>query len=336
MAGKHLSKKECLLQPELYPWADRMAENDFVSQEPSYRSGEYLGLFSDEVWPSGEVTFGDIRYFVYDPVAHGMPADRKYPLLFALHGSGGSLVGKTAVNWAGAELFASPEYQEKTGGVYIVAPLANEYRDSEGETARSWMTPVPGKPFNGYEKNEIAGCPYPDDIKLLCGNDSVYTAALTALVKAEAAAHPYIGKKIVAGASAGGYGAWRLLISNPGLFDAGLIMAGAYMPSRRELETLRQAGTRIWICHGKLDELCDYPLLIEPILPQLRNMPDVELYLPDFVRRADGGIASNIGSGFQMGQHCINDIIQENLFFLDGRPMDPRHPGGVTAWIAGL
>ena len=71
-------------------------------------------------------------------------------------------------------------------------------------------------------------------------------------------------------------------------------------------------------------------------MPSLSYLNCSNSSLPDFVRRADGGIASNIGSGFQMGQHCINDIIQENLFFLDGRPMDPRHPGGVTAWIAGL
>ena len=129
------------------------------------------------------------------------------------------------------------------------------------------------------------------------------------------------------GASAGGYGAWRMIISHPDAFDAALFMAGAYIPSLRELKILENAGMRLWICHGRRDECVPFDMVIRPILPILQGMPGTELYLPDFVRRANGCVASNL-SGIQMGQHCINDEMQENLMFLDGTPMDPLHPEG--------
>lgn len=339
MKGKHemntqrkMTKAECLANPELYPWAGDMAENDCVSTESSWTPGTYLDRFSNEIYPSGKESFGDIRYYVFDPTAHGFPKNGSYPLLFALHGSGGSFVGKTAISWAGAERLASPEWQEAVGGMYIIVPLANESRDSEGDTQHTWMTPVSGKPYDGYTAEEIERIPHHEHWGSLCGNDSVYTKTLMALLRSECEKHPAIGRKIVSGASAGGYGAWRMIISHPDAFDAALFMAGAYIPSLRELKILENAGMRLWICHGRRDECVPFDMVIRPILPILQGMPGTELYLPDFVRRANGCVASNL-SGIQMGQHCINDEMQENLMFLDGTPMDPLHPEGFIGWL---
>ena len=328
----HLSKQECLLQPENYPWASDMEDTDFTSDKPSYDDGDHLGLFSDEFYDTGDPKIGTLRYYVYDPTKHGFPDDRSYPLIFALHGSGGSFVGKTAISWAGAEQLASPDRQKKIGGAYIIVPLANEVREGDNDETMTWMTPVEGKVFDGYTEEETAGFPYNDEIAQLLGHDSIYTEALFGLLGAECAKHNNIGKKIVFGTSAGGYGAWRMIISRPGVFDAALMMGGAYLPSRKELKLLSDTGTRIWICHARHDECVPFTITIEPILPALREMKNVELYLPFLSRRADGGIASNL-YGMQMGQHCINDLISEDLLFLDGTPMDPLHPDGVTGWI---
>ena len=252
--------------------------------------------------------------------------------MFALHGSGSSFVGKTAISWAGAERLASPEWQEAVGGMYIIVPLANESRDSEGDTQHTWMTPVSGKPYDGYMAEEIERIPHHEHWGSLCGNDSVYTKTLMALLRSECEKHPAIGRKIVSGASAGGYGAWRMIISHPDAFDAALFMAGAYIPSLRELKILENAGMRLWICHGRRDECVPFDMVIRPILPILQGMPGTELYLPDFVRRANGCVASNL-SGIQMGQHCINDEMQEKLMFLDGTPRDPLHPEGFIGWL---
>ena len=331
-------KNGCLKEKQQYPWAEYMTEEDFISAGPSYESGKYLPLFEDKVFHTGDSRVGDLRYFVYDPTLHGFPKGKEYPVLFALHGAGGSLVGKMAVNWAGGEMFASPEMQEKLGGAYIIAPIANEYYDCHGEQRMTWMTPVEGQLYEGYdaqEKEFAEGLVRSGwDIAMLFGHPSVYTDSLLRLLKQELKMLDANGPRILMGASAGGYAAWRLMLAEPGYFAAVLMMAGAYLPSRKELDVIDRSGTRLWIVHAKHDECVPYDEMILPILPRLEQMKRVEFYCPELARRADGGVAVNMTPiGFQMGQHCINDLIQEDLLWLDGTPMDPAHPGGVTGWI---
>lgn len=338
MAKTNITKADCLKDLKQYPWAEYMTDEDFISSGPSYECGKYLNLFEDKVYRTGDKRIGDLRYFVYDPVKHGMPENRSYPVIYALHGSGGSLVGKTAVNWAGAEMFASPEYQEMLGGAYIVAPLANEYRGEDGRTMMTWMTPVEGENYPGFNAEDRARVERMKetgrDMSMLAGKNSVYTEALFELIRDELKNKPYVGKRILFGTSAGGFGAWRMLISEPDYFDAVLMMAGAYLPSIAELERIEKAGTKIFFCHGKQDELVPFEYFIRPILSKLETMRNVEMFFPEMVRRADGGIAVNGGiDSVQMGQHCINDVVSENLMFLDGTPVDPGHPEGAIGWI---
>ncbi len=334
-----LRKDDCLKNPELYPWAGKMLDSDFISTTRNYEPGRWLPLFDDRVFITDNEEIGNLRYYIYDPVAHGMPADRKYPVIVALHGSGGSLVGKTAIEWAGVEAFASPAYQEKIGGAYIIVPLANEFRAPDGNSRMSWMTPAGSGAPVGYTAEEMPAVErlVGDDewMGSLLGRNSVYTYDLMCLIHKVTGKLSGAGKKILFGTSAGGYAAWRLLITDPGLFDAALIMAGAYLPSRAELKKLEEAGRPLWICHGKQDECVPFDLCIAPILPELERMKNVSLYLPELVRRADRGVASNI-SGMQMGQHCINDSIHEDLIYAGGEPMDPAHPDGVTGWVRNL
>ena len=83
------------------------------SSEVNYEKGAYLDLFEDCLFESADEKVGTLRYYVYDPVKHGMPENGTYPVIFCLHGAGHSLPGKIGINWSSMEHFASPEYQEK-------------------------------------------------------------------------------------------------------------------------------------------------------------------------------------------------------------------------------
>ncbi|MDD2647783.1 MAG: hypothetical protein PHI27_10555 [Eubacteriales bacterium] len=325
------------LDKKLYPWADCLSDDDFISDTPSYTGGEFLNLFEDRLFTGADKSVGALRYYVYDPTKHGFPASGKYPVIFALHGAGGSLVGKTAVGWAGAETFASPEYQRRMGGAYIVCPLANEKADKQGAKRMCWTTPIADGGLCGYPQS-IADALQPfmerrKFIVTLLGVNSVYTASLLRLLSEALASFTSCGKVVLFGSSAGGYAAWRMLITAPERFCAALLIGAAYLPSPDELEKVSAAGVKLLIYNGVHDELVDYSFFIEPILPYLRKMPRVQLLLPELLRNADGGVASNIAGGVQMGQHCGNNIVSQDLMYLTGEPMADVCPRGVTGWI---
>lgn len=325
--------------PEI-PWLALLSENDTITTKLPYVEGTYYHLFEEGLFKTNDSLVGDLRYYVYDPTKHGYSKDKSYPVLYAFHGSSASLQGITAINWAGVEYFASPEYQEKMGGAYIICPLANEYMD--GDFLRlSWMTAPDHASDTGISD-------YPDTFisslkssfgrnverfLTLLGKNSIYTKHLYDLLNEVRSTFTSAGKTIVFGTSAGGYCAWRYIISYP--VDAALIMAPAYLPSTKELEVLEQRKQRIWLCQGLHDECVPYEFSVAPILDKLTSMEQVELFLPAFVRMPDHGVYSN-PAGIEMGQHCINNAVQCDLMYDDGKPMDPNHPEGVTGWIKSI
>ena len=322
------------LDPTLYPWAHLLKENMTVGNDPGYQTGIYLPLFEERTFTAIDPAVGSLRYYVYDPTRHGMPADRSYPVLFALHGAGNALAGKLAVNYAGMELFASPEYQQKLGGAYIVCPLANEYRGEDGNSRNTWMTPKAPGDLSGYSptlRRLADALPIPR-LKMLLGAESVYTASLLALLREARAGFARPGKTLLAGTSAGGYAAWTLLTAAPEQFDAALLMAPAYLPPDALLTMLEKQGLPLLLCHSQSDEVVPFAWTVEPHLPRYRRMKNVITYLPELVMNRDGSVASNL-SGVQMGQHCINNAVQNDLLFEDGTPMCPALPGGVTGWL---
>lgn len=323
------------------PWLDKVNEHDFVTDKLPYTEGKYYDLFSERLYRTNDSTVGDLRYYIYDPTEHGFTKDATYPVIYAFHGSSASLQGITAINWSSAEYFASPEYQEKMGGAYIICPLANEFMD--GDVMKlSWMTPP-------LDYDGISGLKdYPDELLSalrdffsssvdrlfrLLGVNSIYTKHLKGLFDEAISSFSSAGKTIVMGTSAGGYCAWRYIISYP--VDAALIMAPAYLPSLKELTLLDERKTEIWFCQAKYDELVPFDFTASPILEKLESMENVSVYLPEFVRMPNYGIYSN-PAGVEMGQHCINNAVQCNLMYDDGTPMDPNHPDGVTGWIKEL
>ena len=322
------------LDKTLYPWADAMEPGMTVGEAPGYATGEYLDLFEEHVFPAVDEAVGDLRYYVYDPTLHGLPQDRQYPVIFALHGAGNALAGKLAVNYSGMELFASPAYQQRMGGAYIVCPLANEYRKEDGSSAGTWMTPRAAGDLSGYSEALQAFAKENIHGRLLdmLGAESIYTETLLALLSHVRAGFSCAGKTLVTGSSAGGYGAWRLLNAAPERFDAALLMAPAYLPSEKLLDQLQARKLPMLLCHGLHDELVPFQLTVRPHLERYAAMENVQTFLPKLVLNRDGSVASNI-SGIQMGQHCINNAIQNDLMLADGTPMCAELPQGVTGWI---
>ena len=322
------------LDKNLYPWADAMEPGMTVGEAPGYTTGEYLDLFEERTFAAIDPSVGDLRYYVYDPTQHGMRSDRQYPVLFALHGAGNALAGKVAVNYCGMELFASPEYQQKLGGAYIVCPMANEWRDEEARSQGTWMTPKAPCDLSGYSPAlfRLAEDSGNARIRALMGTGSIYTASLLALMQEARSSFSCPGKTLLAGSSAGGYGAWSLLAAAMDRFDAALLMAPAYLPSEKLLDKLQARNIPLLLCHGLHDELVPFDLTVRPHLERYAAMENVQTFLPKLVLNRDGSVASNI-SGIQMGQHCINNAIQNDLMLADGTPMWADLPQGITGWI---
>lgn len=324
------------LDRTLYPWADFMTETMTVSEEPGYPVGAYLDLFEEHSFAAADETVGNLRYYVYDPTQHGWPADRKYPVIFALHGAGNAMAGKLAVNYSGMEMFASPEYQQRMGGAYIVCPLANEYAGENGRSQGTWMTvKAPGEldEYSARLQSLIEGHRNRGShLAHICGAESIYTASLLGLLKEVRAGFSCAGKTLLTGTSAGGFAAWRLLNASMELFDAAILMAPAYLPSEKLLDRLEACGLPILLCHARHDELVSFGFTVQPHVERYASMTNVQTWLPELIFTRDGGVASNI-AGVQMGQHCINNAVQNDLRFADGRLMNPELPEGVTGWI---
>lgn len=109
-------------------------------------------------------------------------------------------------------------------------------------------------------------------------------------------------------------------------------IASGYVPSDEALSEIEKTKTRILLAHGRHDEMADFDECIKPRLHALESMKNCRLFLPEWVYNGDGGIAS-VFYGFEMGQHCMINWVQNNLMFDSGKPADPMLPGGVTGWI---
>lgn len=280
-------------------WAKYLRDGEFISYYTTYKSKIYFDLFDEYSYPCAETR--DIRYYVYDPVKHGAPADKKYPVLMWLHGATNSLDGVKCIMCCGAEQYASPKYQEEMGGAYIIVPLANEKRLENGELEGSWS-------------NEYLS-PVMDIYKKVCEEHE-----------------NNIGKKFVMGASSGGYFTWRLIEDYTDFFDAAIPISSYYVPSNSALGRISDSGMDIIIAHGRHDEMADFDECIAPRMEKLQSMKNCILFFPEWVYNGDGGVSS-VHFGMEMGQHCMINWVQSNLMFDNGTPADERLPEGVTGWI---
>jgi len=282
----------------LPPWHDQLGPDDFLSYGPAYTAGAYFNLFEKYTFTNGDFT---MTYYLYNPVAHGADPAGTYPVLVSLHGTSSALNGEVAINHAGAELYAGPDYQKRMGGAFILVPLANEYRIHNGDVKGDW--------------------------------DETYEPHLVKLITQVKEQHAgTMSKVIVQGCSSGGFMAWVLAKKNPQLVNAVIPCGGRGIPSERQFIAMEMCGCHILVLHGRHDELTSFEKNIAPSIPRLSRTKNCKCFFPEWVRNSDGGVAS-INFGFEMGQHCIVNAFHENLLFADGRPMWDELPEGITGWI---
>ncbi len=280
-------------------WAKYLKEGEFISYENTYKSKIYFDLFDLYTYPCKET--GDIRYYVYDPVKHGADPDKKYPVLMWLHGASNSLMGEGCIMCCGAEQYASPEYQQRMGGAYIIVPLANEERLSDGRILGTW--------------------------------DKAHSKPVKAIYDKVCEEHSgNIGKKFVMGASSGGYFTWQLLEDYIGFFDGAIPISSGYLPEYEALDRIAEGGTSLVIAHGRHDEMALFEECIAPHTEKLLQIKNCICFFPEWVYNGDGGVSS-VFYGFEMGQHCMINWVQHDLMFDSGRPADDRLPNGITGWI---
>lgn len=280
-------------------WAKYMKDGDFISYSTTYKSKIYLHLFDEYVYPCRET--GDIKYYVFDPVKHGADPSEKYPVLMWLHGASNSLMGNGCIMCCGAEQYASPKYQNKMGGAYLIVPLANEERLDDGQILGTWS--------------------------------EAYSAPIKAIYDKVCSDHRVnIGKKFVMGASSGGYFTWQLLEDYGDYFDGAIPISSGYLPPYEALDRISESGVNLLIAHGRHDEMALFDECIAPHINKLSGLKNCICFFPEWVYNGDGGLSS-VCYGFEMGQHCMINWIQNDLMFDNGTPADTRLPDGVTGWI---
>ncbi len=282
------------------PWMEELDEDDFISCNTGYTMGGYWDMFDECYLPCEEK--GDIRYFVYNPVKHGAPADKKYPVLMWIHGLNCAIDGRRCVGYCGAEQYASEAYQAAMGGgAFIIVPLANEARLEDDTIVGSW-----DEAYLPYLKN-------------------IYDK-----VCEEHAAN--IGLRFMMGASSGGYVTWRMLELYGDYFQGAITIASGYIPNTESLKKIESAGIRVLVAHSRHDEMASFEECVAPREAEFAAMNNCICFFPEWIRNEDKGVAS-VNYGMEMGQHCMINQIQANLIYHDGTCYDERLPKGVTGWI---
>ncbi len=284
------------------PWSGDIPEGSFVSCAPTYRLGTYFDRFVKDEYtdPSGL----KLSYYFYDPAQQGYEVKPGRPILIFLHGASNALEGEICINYTGAEMYASDDYQKDLGGAYILIPMANEYRGEDGRVKDTW--------------------------------NASYTEALFGLIReAIAKRTPGVGCKVLLGNSAGARMTFIMGERYPEYFNVLIPVGSTQIMPDEALDRLDDNDVRLFFASGLRDEFNDVPGTLEKRLPRLRKMKHFFQFTPEWVRNGDGGIASIVG-GIEMGQHCLMNGVQANLMFDDGTPMDERLPHGMTGWLAGV
>ena len=276
-----------------------MNEGDHISYAPTYEEGKYFDRYDSGKYKNEAGT--EYKYYFHDPDRNASDG-KKRPLLVFFHGTSNSLVGELCIAYSGGECYASEEYQKSMGGAHVLIPLANEYRDEDGNV-------------QGYWSEELLSDAH---------------GVIQEYVKKRS---DRIGQIFLFGNSSGATFCMRLMEAYMDFYDAAIPMGSESLPDDATLDEYERKGKWLFYAVGKRDEFHDYAHDIAPRIPKLEQMKHCFIYTPDWVRNGDKGVAS-IMAGIEMGQHCIVNALHCNLMFDDGTPMDQRLPVGVTGWIA--
>lgn len=282
---------------KIIPWAKEIPEGAFISSNPTYKVGEHFDLYRSD-------NAAGMKYYFFDPTEHGYEKGKAYPVLIFLHGYSNAMEGDICINYTGAEFFATEKYQKDLGGAYVLVPLANEKKNSEGKIVDSWS--------------------------------EAYTTSLFELINSfiekYAAPNGGISKKLLWGNSAGASMTYYMASKYPAFFNVLIPVGSDNIPADSVIDDWDKNDVHLFFAMGKRDELNDYKGAVVPRFPRFNKMKHCFIFDPDWVYNGDKGIAS-INFGFEMGQHCLVNAMHANLMFDDGTPMEPRLPNGLTEWI---
>jgi predicted peptidase len=186
------------------------------------------------------------RLFVpqnYDP-------KEKYPLVLYLHGSGerGTDNRQPLDIEQFAQRFYSPEAQAAHPSFFLVPQCPWEVLggDPRGEYwVNNFETYPDGTPHPGFSWTSYSTADYPVSTSL---------SAVTNLIPSLLNEFSIDSSRLYAtGWSMGGDGTWDLLMRNPGLFAAGIPVAGMGDPT----QAAQLANTPLWVFHGRDDTATD-------------------------------------------------------------------------------
>ncbi len=304
-----------------YPWGADLKEGDVVTDIDGDalldNYADTMALFDEHTFKAINPDVGDMTYYVYDPTAHGFPADGSYPVVMWFHGRDNAFLGRKVIAAGGAAGMATQEAQSELGGMYIICPLANEDKESAGW----WM-----QHSEGVESDN------PSD---LIGGDGLYNVSLKGILDEVKANHPAINDTLfLAGTSAGGMCIDSFMAKyHDTLHVSGIFWMSTIIPSAEAVKQYSDEGTRMWFEISKHDELYFYYANFpEGDTSAYDSIENFELTAFDWVRCGDKTIAACF-LGVQQGQHCSCMQVNHNLMFDDGTPYDPAHPDGVTGWF---
>lgn len=278
-------------------------------------------------WSTESGTFDGIQmdYGVFEPDFAKLEAPRNMfgnvlpgilepgqtaPLVLWLHGAGegvGAAPGEPERAWLGnrvTEISGSFIQKRLGGAAYVLCPQSPTF----------WMD-------NGVEQ-------------LGRSNQSIYSRAVSELVRSFVAAHPRVdaGRIIVGGLSNGGFMTCRLIADNPGLFSCGIACCAPwYVVNEKPEELAAMAKTPIWFVHSKGDELVTLEETALPLYHELVKAGDeAHFTLYDHVEDLTGAYKAADGTNLRTFNHGVwihvyHDFPTQDLdgraVLVDGRPV---------------
>lgn len=282
------------------PWADQIPEGGFISYGPTYEVGRYFDRFVTDWFTASDGT--KMKYYFFDPTGYGWPQKGDYPILIFFHGTSNALVGDTCINYTGAELYASDEYQKRIGGAYILIPVANEYRDETGRCQGFWS--------------------------------KEYIEPADELVQSVIATRTNgVGTRFAFGNSSGARFVFRIADAHPENYDVLIPVGTSDVSTEEKIAEFDARDMYLLYSICKRDEFNKFETDVEPKLPRLKAMKHCTIFNPEWVYNGDGGVASIMG-GIEMGQHCLMNAVQADLMLDNGKPMYEILPNGITGYIA--
>lgn len=285
---------ENITERPIPPWTKELPDGAFVSYDPTYPTGKYFDRFKED-------SYEGLKYYFYDPTEYGYPKKNDYPLLIFLHGTSNSLVGELCINYSGAEMYSSDDYQKDLGGAYILVPIANEYKDEDGNIHGYW--------------------------------DESYTEPVTALIDNFIEKYTNrVGEKILLGNSSGARFTFTLGEKHTDKFDILVPVGSCDISPDETMDVWDELGVTLFFALCKHDELYTFEEQAVPRFERIKAMKHSYIFTPEWTYNGDGGVAS-INFGYEIGQHCLMNEVQMNLMFDDGTPMDDQLPNGFTGWL---